>query len=169
MQLFIINMCYSIFCLFIISPNADDLPPIDLPSREKHPWVNTLARSLELLRNVGVLLVSTWWPICLCGFSLLALFFDPFWYAVVLLDVVPQIALMSFLVEAITRNTKKILYTLLLAAVFLYLFAVANVVFIPNQYGFDGRHACSDVISCFRLHLDFGLTNPPEWLGILRH
>jgi hypothetical protein len=74
---------------------------------------------------------------------------------------------MIFLVEAITRNTKKIFYTLLLAAIFLYLFAVAAVVFIPNQYGFDGRYSCTDLISCFKLHLDFGLTNPPEWIGKL--
>lgn len=133
------------------------------------------------------MLLSAWWPICITGFrytcllvievplfcifnsrvasSVLALVRNGFWYALILLDVVPQIQLMSFLVEAITRNAKKIWFTLVLAAVFLYLFAIGNSLFIPNQYGFDGRHTCADVISCFKLHLDFGLTNPPEWLG----
>jgi hypothetical protein len=88
------------------------------------------------------------------------------WYSLVLLDIVPQIPLMLFLVDAIVRNWKKILYTLLLAAIFLYIFAVAAVTFIPNQYSFDGRQVCNDVLSCFKLHLDFGLTNAPEWLGV---
>lgn len=147
------------------SPDSDELEPIDLPYRDKIAAIDAVGSGLETIRNCTVMLISAWWPICLTGFSVLALLRNPFWYALVLLDVVPQISLMSFLVEAITRNAKKILYTLLLAAIFLYLFAVANVLFIPNQYGFDGRHACTDIISCFRLHLDFGLTNPPEWLG----
>lgn len=88
-----------------------------------------------------------------------------YWYAPILLDVIPQIRLMSFLLDAITRNIGRIFFTLLLAIVFLYLYAIISYIFFRDQYGLGGHSACGDIISCFKLHFDYGLTNPPEWIG----
>jgi hypothetical protein len=49
--------------------------------------------------------------------------------------------------------------------VFLYLFAVITVVGFKDQYALAGKHDCSDLISCFKLQIDYGLVNPPEWVG----
>ena len=81
------------------------------------------------------------------------------------MDLIPQIRLMSFLLDAIARNTSRIFYTLLLAIILLYLYSVITIVFFPNQYGLAGHMACGDIISCFKLQIDYGLVNPPEWIG----
>lgn len=72
---------------------------------------------------------------------------------------------MSFLMEAVSRNVIKILYTLLLAILILYMYAVTQFEFYRNQYGLGGQFDCGDIISCFKLHIDYGLTNPPEWIS----
>jgi hypothetical protein len=109
--------------------------------------------------------LSVWWPLALCGFSALGMYISTYWYAPAILDIIPQIRLMSFLIEAITRNTSRIAYTLLLAIVLLYLYSVITIVFFQNQYSLAGHFACNDLVSCFKLQIDYGLVNPPEWLG----
>lgn len=74
---------------------------------------------------------------------------------------------MSFLVEAVSRNVMRICYTLLLAILLLYVFAVLQFVFYRDQYALGGQFDCGDIISCFILHIDYGLTNPPEWISKL--
>jgi hypothetical protein len=72
---------------------------------------------------------------------------------------------MSFLLEAIKRNLGKIFYSLVMAIILLFIFSVVAFIFFENQYTLADRQACNDVISCFMLHVDFGLLSPPEWIG----
>lgn len=97
--------------------------------------------------------------------SLLGFFVSPYWYAPPLLDLIPQVRLMSFLLEAIRRNVGRIFYTLLLAIILLYMYSVITIAFFKNQYGLAGQFDCNDLISCFKLQIDYGLVNPPEWIG----
>lgn len=97
--------------------------------------------------------------------SLLGFFVSTNWYAPPLLDLIPQIRLMSFLLEAIRRNIGRIFYTLLLAIILLYMYSVVTIAFFKNQYGLAGQFDCNDLISCFKLQIDYGLVNPPEWIG----
>jgi len=76
-----------------------------------------------------------------------------------------QIRLMAFLIEAISRNAYKIGLTILLCLVVLYNFATIAYLAFPNQYGFDGQHDCNTLVSCFKLHVDYGLSNSPVWDG----
>jgi hypothetical protein len=72
---------------------------------------------------------------------------------------------MSFLLEAIRRNIGRMFYTLLLAIILLYMYSVITIAFFKNQYGLAGQFDCNDLISCFKLQIDYGLVNPPEWIG----
>lgn len=74
---------------------------------------------------------------------------------------------MAFLIEAITRNAHKIGLTILLCLVVLYNFATISYMAFRNQYGFanNDAHDCGTLISCFKLHVDYGLSNSPQWEG----
>jgi hypothetical protein len=72
---------------------------------------------------------------------------------------------MSFLLDAISRNIGRMGYTLLLAVLLLYMYSVLTIAFFPNQYALAGQFDCTDLISCFKLQIDYGLVNPPEWVG----
>lgn len=72
---------------------------------------------------------------------------------------------MSFLTDAMARNLTKIISTLIMAIILLFLFSVVAHIWFENQYALADRRACNDIISCFMLHIDFGLLSPPEWIG----
>ncbi|CAE7654728.1 Itpr2 [Symbiodinium microadriaticum] len=150
---------------WINSPAVDALEPLRLPFADNVSVLHVLSVICSGLRDFVIITLSVWWQLSLCGFSVLGFFVSPHWYAPALLDIIPQIRLMSFLIEAITRNTSRIFYTLLLAIVLLYLYSVITIVFFKNQYGLAGHFACNDLISCFKLQIDYGLVNPPEWIG----
>lgn len=80
-------------------------------------------------------------------------------------DVIPQIRLMKFLLQAITRNSHKIWLTVLLCLVVLYVFSTISYLVFQDQYGFEQHYDCNSLITCFKLHLDYGINNPPTWKG----
>lgn len=49
------------------------------------------------------------------------------------MDVIPQIRLMKFLLEALTRNSHKIWLTVLLCLVVLYVFSTISYLVFQNQ------------------------------------
>lgn len=67
----------------------------------------------------------------------------------------PQIRLMAFLLEAISRNAHKISLTILLCLVVLYTFATVTYMAFRNQYGFNNASDCTTLITCFKLHVDW--------------
>ncbi len=68
-------------------------------------------------------------------------------------DVIPQIRLMKFLLEAITRNSHKIWLTVLLCLVVLYVFSTFSYLVFRDQYGFEERFDCNSLVTCFKLHV----------------
>lgn len=72
---------------------------------------------------------------------------------------------MAFLLEAISRNAHKISLTILLCLVVLYTFATVTYMAFRNQYGFNDASDCTTLITCFKLHVDYGLSNSPSWQG----
>ncbi len=95
----------------------------------------------------------------------MGLFVNPFFYAIVLLDIIPEVKIMSFILTAIRRNYLHLIYTVVLAIVFMYLVAVFVYLVVPNQYNLGGHSDCHDIVRCFKLHLDYGLFNSPDWIG----
>lgn len=104
----------------------------------------------------------------LCMRSVLALTISPFLYAPVLLDIVPDVKIMSFILTAIRRNRTHLFFTVLLSVVFMYLVAVFVYLIVPDQYNLGGHSDCHDIVRCFKLHLDYGLFNSPDWIGELK-
>ena len=145
---------------FLNSPAADNFKPFRIISDD-----SIIDGTINGVVKVTLTLIDSWWPICLMGFSACGILINPYFFAPILLDVINQVRLMSFLLEAITRNLGRIAYTLLLAIIFLYLFAVITIVTFKNQYALAGKSACNDLVSCFKLQFDYGLVNPPEWVG----
>ena len=73
-----------------------------------------------------LIILSEWWSISMCAFSLLAIFTSQWFYVPILLEVVPQFALMRFLVEAVRRNVFKILFTVIMFIILMYFFATIS-------------------------------------------
>ena len=126
---------------------------------------NVIDTAVNRVTKLSLALLDCWWHICLVAFSAGGIFLNAYFFAPILLDIINQIRVMSFLLDAITRNLSRIAFTLLLTIIFLYLFAVITIVGFKDQYALAGKHACSDLISCFKLQIDYGLVNPPEWVG----
>lgn len=145
---------------FLNSPAADNFKTVTIFGRK-----NIVDKIVNGIAKLTLTIVDSWWPICLMAFSAGGILINAYFFAPILLDLINQIRLMSFLLEAITRNLSRIAYTLLLAIIFLYLFAVITIVGFEDQYALAGKSACKDLISCFKLQIDYGLVNPPEWVG----
>ena len=119
---------------------------------------------LQSPRAVIYVILDNLQPLLLCGFSAGALFFGRIWfYAPCLFDILDQIRYMSFIVTAIRKNLLTISFTILLVVLFLYFFSVGAYLFFPNQYDLSGHMNCNDIGSCFKVHLDYGFNNPPNW------
>ncbi|CAM9561599.1 unnamed protein product, partial [Phaeothamnion confervicola] len=69
------------------------------------------------------------------------------------LDLIPQIRLMGFLVDAVMRNAGKIMVTVLLLLVALYLYAVVTYLAWHDQYSFNGHSGCTTLLTCWLLHV----------------
>lgn len=67
------------------------------------------------------------------------------------------------MVIAIKKNLIKVLFTILLAIILLYLIAVITYTFFADQYSFNGHVGCDTFFNCFKLHVDYGLQNYPNW------
>ena len=119
---------------------------------------------IQIPRTVGYLVLDSIQPLLLCACSGAALFSGRIWfYAPCLFDVLEQIRYMSFIVTAIGKNLLTIAFTILLVVLFLYFFSVLAYLFFPNQYDLSGHMNCNDIGSCFKVHLDYGFNNPPNW------
>jgi hypothetical protein len=134
---------------------------------------------LKILIGFFYMLVDAFGPLSLVTCSYLAAFHGLFWFYVpCLLDVMFQINDMKFLYQAILHNGIKMLYTIALAFLFLYFFAVITIIYfkptfnancasdngICDQYQLNNHEGCSDnLIACYALHLAYGLSNSPEW------
>ncbi len=78
-------------------------------------------------------MLSSWWTIALCGLSFLGLRRGVGFYAGCILDAIPQIRYMSFLVTAVKNNVVKISLTMLLAGILLYQYAVITFFYFPDE------------------------------------
>jgi hypothetical protein len=67
------------------------------------------------------------------GVSLAGTFHNFIWYSVAVLDIIPQNRLMSFVLEAVRRNTGKITATILLLLLALYFYALVTYLVWPSQ------------------------------------
>ena len=88
-------------------------------------------------------------------------------YSIPLLDIAWQIQAIAFLAEAMKRNVARIFWSMVIIVIILYIYSVFTYMFFREKYGLgnfaDDDGTCSDLIDCFRLHVDFGLNSPPEW------
>lgn len=127
--------------------------------------INMLGKVVTIPYWLFLMINECLWSIILVGLSYLGLFVSIWFYVPCLLDIVFLFKDMYFLYVAIVRNLSKIVFTLLLAFLCLYFFAVMAFLFFPDQYEFDGHSDCNSLTACFKLHLDYGLINAPDWEG----
>ena len=126
--------------------------------------LNSLLKLAVSPAAAALLVYDTFWPLCMLGFSFLAFYLDKFWlYVPCLFDVAFQFTFMNFLYSAVAENGSKIWYTLLLAFLCLYFYAVIATLYFSNQYTLDDHGGCENIVACFKLHLDYGLYNVPNW------
>jgi len=121
--------------------------------------------SFDWLLRLYVVLNDVRWLLIMSVLSGVGLWVTEKAYPFCVVDVIPQIRLMKFLLEAITRNSHKIWLTVLLCMVVLYVFSTISYMVFQNQYGFQGMKDCDTLATCFKLHLDYGIANSPLWIG----
>jgi hypothetical protein len=142
---------------------ADNLP--DLVETE-HTAVSIIGKIIQIPAILSLLIWDSAWPCLLTAFSFFALNNGLYWlYVPCLLDVVFQFDDMNFLFVAISRNVIRVGFTCLLAFLCLYFYSIIAYLFLGSQYNLNGYSGCTDPGSCFKLHLDYGLANAPNWEG----
>ncbi|KAG5188285.1 hypothetical protein JKP88DRAFT_304976 [Tribonema minus] len=97
------------------------------------------------------------------GVSLAGALHTLVWYSVAVLDVVPQSRIMTFVLDAVRRNTGKIAVTVLLLLMSLYFYAIVSWLVWPGQYELNQHGGCDSILSCWLLHIDYGLLDAPSW------
>lgn len=144
--------------------NSDITDELFQKYRSDSPAVDTLLKVAVSPLAAALLVYDTTWFIIMLVFSFLAFYFNLYWlYVPCLLDVAFQFTFMNFLYEAVALNAGKIWYTLLLAFLCLYFYSVVAGLYLSGQYSLDGHGGCDNVVACFKLHLDYGLYNVPDW------
>ena len=96
-----------------------------------------------------------------------AIFHNPLWIVVNLVEILRLSKLMQYVTRAFTENIDQVAVTVLLAAVLMYMFTAVgySTDSIRNNYYFDdaGDNTCDSLQSCFRLHLDYGMLQAMFW------
>ncbi len=119
---------------------------------------------INLPYAIYLIVQSALWPLLLALMAFWAMYSESYWlYVPCLLDVTIQYEVMNFLFQAIKRNVFRIGATLLLAFLCLYFYSIIAFLYIGDQYNLGGYEGCSDPGACFKLHLDYGLQNSPQW------
>lgn len=132
---------------------------------------NPVAHTLALFFSSPVVLLlctlDALWFVSLSVCAFFAMMNTYWFYVPCLIDIVFQFKEMFFLYEAITKNLVRILYTMLLIFLILYFVTILVFFFVGDEYTFNGTYAgCSQnntIIGCWLTHLDYGLSNAPEW------
>lgn len=93
--------------------------------------------------------------------SLLGLTMSPLWYSLSLIDAMRISNDMLYVAQSFTDNLRQLSATIALAIVMIYLFVVVSFVSadLHDQYvvgGNSGHAGCGTLLSCFRLHFDYG-------------
>jgi len=126
--------------------------------------VSLLSQIITMPKVIAYVGSDAWWPCVMIGCSILALIRSYYaLYAICLLDAIPQLRFMNFLIIAIKKNLVKVIFTILLAIILLYLISVTTYLFFADQYSFQGHYGCDSFLNCFKLHVDYGLQNQPSW------
>ena len=77
-----------------------------------------------------------------------------FLYSICLLDIVPQIDSISFLMEAMRRNMLRIFWSMVIIVIILYLYSIFTYHFFREKYGLgnfeESGGVCANLIDCFR-------------------
>lgn len=144
------------------SDAADNLPELVDSESSAMQYIGRLIQSPVVL---ALLIWDSAWPCVLTSFSFFAITGYYWLYVPCLLDIVFQFDDMNFLYVAISRNVVRVGFTCLLAFLCLYFYAILAYLFFGTQYNLNGYEGCEDPGSCFKLHLDYGLSNSPGWDG----
>lgn len=144
------------------SDAADNMPEL---FKSESSLVQLTGALIQLPITLAILIWDSAWPCLLTAMSFFALTGYYWLYVPCLLDVVFQFDDMNFLYIAISRNVLRVGFTCLLAFLCLYFYAILAYLFFGSQYNFDGYQGCDDPGACFKLHLDYGLSNSPSWDG----
>jgi len=136
-----------------------------LQKARENSWLDKLKRNSVMLRPLKMMIVlrDKLWFIALLTLSLLGFFSHRLWYAACVIDIIPQIRMMEFLLESISRNISKLFLTVLLGVIMLYIFSTVTYLLYADEYDLDGHMDCQTLLNCFKLHIDYGLLNPPSW------
>jgi hypothetical protein len=130
-----------------------------------NPITFILDHALTNFIRLAVLLYASTWEIAMFFFSFLGFTSSVWFYALCLLDVVYLFDLLTFLVVAMQRNAFRISFTVLMAIIFLYFYAIIDFQFFQDQYNLGGHYGCDTMLACLKLHIDYGLQSSPDWDG----
>ncbi len=103
----------------------------------------------------------------LAFFSVMGFLHSPLWFALSLIQMLRMFKDMSYVSLSFTSNISQVVATIVLAAVVIYFFVIITFAAngLLNEYNINGHQGCYSLNSCFRMHIDFGVTTPLDWSG----
>eukprot|EP00981_Chlorochromonas_danica_P008724 scaffold2297_cov153-Ochromonas_danica.AAC.7 len=166
----IYSLQFAHFCLMasftlrtlLNSDAADNLPSLFSTDRS---LVIVAGNIIQFPVVAAMVIWDSAWPCVLSALSFFAITGYYWLYVPCLLDVVFQFDDMFFLYVAISRNVLRVGFTCLLAFLCLYFYSIIAYLFFGTQYNLNSYEGCDDPGQCFKLHLDYGLSNSPAWTG----
>ena len=87
----------------------------------------------------------------------------PFVFCLHLLDLCLRHPVLNNVLTVVSQNLTQLLVTLGLGFVLIYIYTVFGFLFFNNQYSITGQEGCENLLTCYMLHLDYGLRDAPTF------
>jgi hypothetical protein len=146
-----ISLNASIYFRNLLNSNAadhlftDSDIVLDGVKNKPNAFLKMGSTTFKLLYGIFLVFYAELWSLAIVGFSLCGLYVSQWFYVPCLLEIIPQFQIMKSLMDIIALNITKILFTILLAILILYFYAVIGIKNICYQYNFhrDLSYICS--------------------------
>eukprot|EP01135_Chromosphaera_perkinsii_P006243 Nk52_evm4s470 gene=Nk52_evmTU4s470 len=116
---------------------------------------------IDLWKNKGNLagakMSSIYYYSVYCFLSFLGYFFSPYFYSLLLFDIVARYETLQNVIRSVTRNFEAILLTSVFALIIIYLFAVYGFLFLDKDFNIDDEERCDTLFLCLITSIHQGL------------
>eukprot|EP00743_Colponemidia_sp_Colp-15_P008508 GILK01009255.1.p1 GENE.GILK01009255.1~~GILK01009255.1.p1 ORF type:complete len:1334 (-),score=217.51 GILK01009255.1:107-3976(-) len=117
-------------------------------------------------RRIWQLLSRSWalYYVLYLLFSLLGLLVSPFFFAFHLIDVVPRVKLLRYVITAVTQNAGQLASTAFLWVLVMWFYTIGAFNSYQSEFTFgDGSLDCTTMATCWSGVVNYGIRGAPVW------